>query len=131
MNQPIKNPLLVGANKGFKQHTNNVPVHDTANSRSGKMTRKIFNRNDLPAPIDYYCEHFPNLPIHTDRQWLSVPCCFHDDKNPSLRINLISGGFYCFGCSAKGGDVIAFHMQRYGIPFVAAVTFFGAWTYEK
>ncbi len=131
MSEPIKNPLLVGANKGFKQHTHNVQPHNTANFPDGKMGKKIFNRDCLPAPIDYYRAHFPSLPAHTDRPWINVRCCFHDDKNPSLSVNLSSGGFYCFGCGAKGGDVIAFHMQRYGLPFTAVVTYFGAWIYEK
>jgi hypothetical protein len=131
MAEPIKNPLLVGASKGFKQHTNNVQPNNTANFRNGKMFKKIINRDALPVPLNYYHTHFSNLPQHIDREWSSVLCCFHDDKNPSLSINLRSGGFYCFGCGAKGGDVIAFHMLRYGMPFTAVVTFFGAWTYEQ
>lgn len=130
MSMPNKNPLFVGANKGAKQHTYNVHANDTGKSSQGKALRKIFNRNALPTPMDYYRTHFPSLPTHTDRQWISVLCCFHDDKNPSLNLNLSSGGFYCFGCGAKGGDVVAFHMQRYGVPFVAAVTFFGGWIYD-
>lgn len=29
-------------------------------------------------------------------------CPFHDDKNPSMSINLDKGIYYCFGCGAKG-----------------------------
>jgi DNA primase len=60
-----------------------------------------------------------------------VHCCFHPDTHPSLRINIISGGFICFGCGAKGGDIVAFHSQRFGLPFVEVITHFGAWTDEK
>lgn len=34
-------------------------------------------------------------------------CPFHDDTTPSLRI-FETGGFLCFACGAKGGDVIDF-----------------------
>ncbi len=90
-------------------------------------SQKIFDRHCLPKPVNYYHQHFPALLMNPRSEWINVHCCFHDDKNPSLSINLSSGGFYCFGCGAKGGDVIAFHMQRYHVPFVEAVTFFGAW----
>ena len=30
-------------------------------------------------------------------------------------------------CEAKGGDVIAFHMARYGLPFIEACKALGAW----
>ena len=88
------------------------------------------NRYRLPQLIYYYHQHFPTLPLHPQREWVNVQCCFHADKNPSLSINLISGGFYCFGCGVKGGNVIAFHVQRFHLPFTAAVTYFGAWIYE-
>jgi hypothetical protein len=130
--KPInKTPLLVGANEGAKQHTNNVQANDTENFSSEKRFKKIFNREALPSPLDYYRTQFPHLPKYTDRQWIKVPCCFHDDENPSLSINLNSGGFHCFACGAKGGDVVAFHMLRLGMPFAATVTFFGAWIYEN
>jgi hypothetical protein len=132
MRYPIKNPSYVGAQQGVELHRNNKHRDLKVNTGNGKRFRKIFfDRHSLPKPVDYYRTHFSNLPVNLDRQWMNVLCCFHDDKNPSLSINLVSGGFYCFGCGAKGGDVIAFHMQRYGVPFTVAVTFFGAWTYEQ
>jgi len=30
-------------------------------------------------------------------------------------------------CGAKGGDILAFHMERYGFNFVEAVKALGAW----
>ena len=44
-------------------------------------------------------------------------CCFHEDTQPSLRINLDFGGFHCFGCGEKGGDIVAFHQQRHHLTF--------------
>ena len=91
------------------------------------MRRKYFDRALLPNPIFYYQAVFPGLKATFD--WTNVCCCFHDDKRPSLYLHLPSGGFYCFSCGKKGGDVIAFHRQRYGVSFVETVNFFGAWAY--
>jgi DNA primase len=92
--------------------------------------KRKFERCRLPNPMDYYRQLFSYLPVRTDMKWVNVCCCFHEDNKPSLSLNLLSGGFHCFGCGAKGGDVLAFHMLRFGIPFTKAVTFFGAWIYE-
>ena len=42
-----------------------------------------------------------------------VCCPFHNDKNPSMKLN--ENYFYCFGCGAKG-DVIEFTSKLFGIP---------------
>lgn len=36
-----------------------------------------------------------------------IVCPFHDDVNASLKINLIDGSFYCFGCNVSG-DALQF-----------------------
>ena len=41
-----------------------------------------------------------------------VCCPFHDDRNPSMKLN--EDYFYCFGCGAKG-DVIEFTSKLFGI----------------
>lgn len=75
--------------------------------------------NYLPSPFYYYQKMFPS--IISESEWVSVRCCFHNDRNPSLSINLKSGGFFCHACGAKGGDVIAFHRQRYSLGYKKAV----------
>jgi len=42
------------------------------------------------------------------------PCCFHDEKKPSLTFYTDTDTFICFGCS-KSGDVINFYALRYGL----------------
>ena len=37
------------------------------------------------------------------RDFVTVRCAFHQDRNPSLSINLKSGVFNCHGCQAQGG----------------------------
>jgi hypothetical protein len=41
--------------------------------------------------------------------WVTCRCFagIHDDRHPSARINLRSGGFRCFTCGAKGGAIAA------------------------
>lgn len=86
---------------------------------------KKFDRTRLPTPASYYSKQFKKLKIKSEK--VVVRCCFHEDTTPSLSINLIEGYFRCFGCGAKGGDVLAFHRLRYGLNFTDAVTELGAW----
>ena len=74
-----------------------------------------FYRAHIPTPIAYYKKQFKS--IYEGREWVNVNCCFHHDSNPSLSINLKSGGFICHGCGAKGGDIIEFHRLRYKLDF--------------
>jgi hypothetical protein len=46
-------------------------------------------------------------------------------------VNLATGGFRCFACGAKGGDVIAFLRLRYGLDFVSACRQLGAWKVDR
>jgi hypothetical protein len=115
----IKSPQLVGTKRANKiyQRTNSIKT----------TPRRKFDASLLPSPLEYYGREFPNL--KTEPRWVQVSCCFHDDKTPSLSINLIEGHFRCFACGAKGGDIIAFHKMRYGMSFIQAVTDLGAWSY--
>lgn len=51
---------------------------------------------------------------------LMGPCCFHDDRIPSLAVFPETQTFHCFGCG-KGGDVITFLMEREGFSFREAL----------
>lgn len=41
------------------------------------------------------------------RNEYKIICPFHNDENPSMKIDLVSGTFYCFGCNVSG-DAIKF-----------------------
>jgi hypothetical protein len=97
--------------------------------RRSLSRRRQFNSQRLPAPLDYYQLEFPGLVVKR-AGWVNVHCCFHEDYQPSLSINLDFGGFHCFGCGEKGGDIVAFHQKRYHLPFVEVVNRFGAWEYN-
>ncbi|MBI5611897.1 MAG: hypothetical protein HY942_02330 [Gammaproteobacteria bacterium] len=82
-----------------------------------------FKRDRLPNPGEYY--HGQGLKLTGGGEWKSAVCPFHNDTKPSLRVRLDSGGFRCMACGAHGGDVLAFHMQRYGLRFFDAAKALG------
>ncbi|SEA50561.1 CHC2 zinc finger domain-containing protein [Nitrosospira multiformis] len=89
----------------------------------------LFRRNLLPTPFQYYKGQ--GLKFIGGGEWKSACCPFHDDKRPSLRVRLDTGGFRCMACGAYGGDVLAFHMQRHRLSFVEAAKQLGAWEAER
>ena len=50
-------------------------------------------------------------------------CCFHEETNASLSINLFTGQYICFGCGEKG-DLFTFYQKKKGCNFPAALTYF-------
>lgn len=106
----------------------NLDLSPTRRRHGRYVTRQkaAFNRSLLPTPLEYYRDANSMKLIGTS-EWRSTLCPFHDDSQPSLRINTRTGGYKCMVCEAKGGDVLAFHMQRHGLPFVEACKALGAW----
>jgi DNA primase len=93
--------------------------------RGLKRTSFAFNRDRLPIPLDYFKVQGINLV--GGGLWKSATCPFHQDTHPSMRVRQDSGAFRCMVCGAHGGDVLAFHMQRYGLRFIEAARALGAW----
>lgn len=87
--------------------------------------REQFNRDALPNALDYFANE--GLHLAGRGPWRSALCVFHDDRNPSLRINAETGAFRCMACGAHGGDVLAFHRQRHGLGFKDAAMALNAW----
>ena len=87
------------------------------------------NRALLPNPIDYLKAQ--GMSPKGSGLWRDLVCPFHDDTSPSLRINSDKGGFKCMACGAKGGDIIAFHMQLKSIGFVEACKQLGVWDEKR
>lgn len=84
-----------------------------------------FKRDRLPNPIDYYREQ--GLKLVGGGAWRSAICPFHKDTKPSLRVRIETGAFRCMVCGTRGGDILAFHMQRYHLRFAEAAKALGAW----
>jgi len=73
-------------------------------------------------PIDTYFQDQLGPPAKTNRDHWVYFCPFHNDKNtPNLAV-YFDGGFNCFACDAKGGDVLAFHQKRHGLSFPQVLT---------
>ena len=70
------------------------------------------------SPVEFYQSE---IDLNTNRihGWVDGGLCpFHDDtQSGSFYVNLESGGFNCFSCGSKGGDVIAFIQLRDGESF--------------
>lgn len=94
--------------------------------RSSGEARGGFDRHLLPDPAEYYRGHLKALRIGSG-PWAQARCPFHEDRSPSLSVNLEHGGFRCFGCGASGGDVLAFHQRLAGLDFKDAARDLGAW----
>jgi hypothetical protein len=84
-----------------------------------------FKRERLPSPAQYYGDQ--GVRLIGGGAWRSAICPFHDDRKPSLRVRIETGAFKCMSCGARGGDVLAFHMQRHGLRFIEAARALGAW----
>ena len=94
----------------------------TAQAPQGRFP---FRRDRLPRPVDYY--HAEGLNLSGGGEWKLGCCPFHPDTGRSLRVRLDSGGFRCSVCGAHGGDVLAYHMRRHSLSFIAAAKALGAW----
>jgi hypothetical protein len=86
-----------------------------------------FDRSALPSPRGFYERELGKLSRST-LGWTKANCPFHSSKSKtSLSLNLDTGGFCCFGCDAKGGDVIAFVRLRDRCSFKTACQTLGIW----
>lgn len=56
----------------------------------------------LAQAPNLFARHLDLEPLRGRRRG-SVRCIFHEERTPSLSIDLDRGVFYCFGCGAQGG----------------------------
>lgn len=83
-----------------------------------------FDRQALPEAQSYFEQR--SYVLTGKGRWRTTRCDFHGGSD-SMRVNVRSGGWCCMACGAKGGDVLAFHMQINGMEFVDAARDLGAW----
>jgi hypothetical protein len=92
------------------------------------IARNYFDRSLIPPAKTFYERELGQLGRPDRKGWAAANCPFHRSKTGrSFSINLDSGGFHCFGCDAKGGDVISFAEKRYGLSFKDACIQLGCW----
>jgi DNA primase len=82
------------------------------------MTRKQDIINTLNIK-NYYLSHYPGLKINGE--WGQTRCNFngHQDKNPSLFLNLTNGSYHCKGCGIKG-SVFDHYMNTNSVDYKTA-----------
>lgn len=83
-----------------------------------------FIRDRLPEPMCFF--ESQGLVLTSRGKWRTTRCEFHDGSD-SMRINTENGAWACMSCGAKGGDVLAYHMQITGVDFVQATKDLGCW----
>lgn len=71
------------------------------------MVRK-YDGKDLAKVLLYH-----GIVYNTTSSQFSIVCPFHDDINPSMRVDLQDGSFYCFGCGISGN---AYDFVKYAYP---------------
>jgi CHC2 zinc finger len=83
-----------------------------------------FIKERLPDPVQFFADE--GVPLTGQGRWKTGPCHFHDGSD-SLRVNTSTGGWVCMACGVKGGDVLAYLIERDGLGFVAAAKALGAY----
>lgn len=83
-----------------------------------------FDRDRLREPVCYF--ESEGLVLIGRGKWRTTRCDIHGGSD-SLRVNTATGAWRCMACHAKGGDILAFHMQRHGLDFIDAARALGAW----
>lgn len=94
------------------------------------MSSGRYDPSRLPAARDYFASQGIETKKANREGWAMALCPLHDDRRPSLSLNLRTGGFRCLACGASGGGVLDFHMLRYGLAFKQAARDLGAWLDE-
>ncbi len=111
----------------YSHHSTRGNATQRKNRPTNSGEKFSFKRSLLPTPAHYF-EHIAHLHLKGSGVWRDAVCPFHDDKSPSLRVNIEKGCFACMACGVKGGDVLAYHMRLNGISFIAAAKDLGAWS---
>lgn len=78
-------------------------------------------RPDLPDPGSVFEHLLPDLQEYSNG--FAWACCpFHDDRNPSLCVNLTSGWYKCQSshCGAHGSSIVSFVGALYGFDYQEA-----------
>jgi hypothetical protein len=83
-----------------------------------------FIRDRLPDPGSFF--EAEGLTLTGRGKWRTTRCDFHGGSD-SMRINAQSGAWRCMTCGAKGGDVLAYAMQRHCEGFIEAARALGAY----
>jgi len=86
-----------------------------------------FDRSALPPARSFYEKELGRL-SRASNGWARTACPFHQGSNKTaFSVNVDSGGFYCFNCGVKGGDLVDYIQLRQKVDFKRAAQLLGAW----
>lgn len=88
----------------------------TAQSIAPLATRR-FSQKPRQSPAAFYARYGIKL---KHAGWNKALCPFHDDKHPSMSVNVEHGGFRCFVCEAHG-DMVEFYQLKHGVSLKEAL----------
>jgi archaellum biogenesis ATPase FlaH len=74
------------------------------------LKQEILNRIDFK---DFYYSELQSFKI-TNSKYAMALCPFHDDTRASLKVDLETGIYHCFGCEEKG-DIFSFYQKKHDI----------------
>ena len=88
-----------------------------------------FRPECIPPATAFFEQQLGPLARPNRKGWMRVlrGCPFHESKSKKSFFVHLSGGYYCFGCGACGGDIISFLMRRDHLSFIDAARALGAW----
>lgn len=99
----------------------------TINPTLKKLSRKHLQIDEVKLvniTTSYYQNEFK---VNKSTGNINVKCPFHDDKKPSLSVDLQSGAFNCHSpaCGVHGTNIIGYHSKRYNLNFIDTVRHLG------
>jgi len=88
-----------------------------------------FCRELLPPALSFYRRELGDLSRPDRRGWARPKsgCPFHSSESKTSFHVHRDGGFFCFGCGAKGGDLVDYVRLRDTVDFKSAARKLGAW----
>ena len=96
----------------------------TKSTRANPMRRPNVQtvKESVPAR-EFYRVELPLMTTTNMGGWRDGGLCpFHSDHHAgSFKVHLNDGAYNCFSCGAKGGDIVAFTMERYALSFTEAL----------
>src|SRR5262249_11550932 len=105
----------------FRYGEGRLSTLHTRNEREPSMAQYVrFDEVKSKVGMRDVLERYGLMPGAAEKQTthgveIRLHCPFHDDTTPSLSISADSGKFHCFGCNAKGGDILDFVAIKEGM----------------
>ncbi len=85
-----------------------------------------FVRENLLDPVSYFEGRGQKI-VGKHGKRFRTSCAIHGGDSETLSVLREDGGFNCFSCGAKGGNIVDYAMQADGVDFVTACKSLGAW----